>query len=715
MRSCTWSAATTAVRLGSAVPRRRRSASSGSRRSRRARRPPSTGSIVPSTPPNAHSPEAWSSACKPTRSSPAPRSIPSTPGSTARAPVQAARAAPAGRHARLQDRPPFAGAPNLVRVVVEGETASEWLRLTVDRARATCSAGSACRSRRSSRGLVQHPPRRRHRRSPGSRARRRRDQTHRSGRRRLAGSGPVLERAQRLRRPGAVARRPARHAGRLRRQPRPRPARVDRPRRQYGTAILSSHPIVYSRTRRFRGRRTASNAAARGRDRRRRHPRARRQHPPAAQQRGRAARPDRADRRTARSGQHPGDPGRRPQRPSGRGRARAAGAALRRRVDARRDRRRVQLSRQRAERAHRLRAHHPGRGRPLRAHAGLSGLRSPPGDRGPRAAAAAHPSPRRSTCRPIAADSAWSPRARSTRSPTRSSWASAPAELDVQITEDGDAVVTHDRTRRPAKCRDTAPAFAGDPEFPYVGNYIRDLTLAQVRTLACDKPLPQFPHQRVVPGARMPLLATYSRSPTATALAKSASTSRPRSRPARRKKPRHASSSSSRRPRGPPGRPARPRQHPELRLGRAHAHARSRAPPATRRAHQRRLPAGRSARRLTLARWHRHRRLRRQPRRRRRIVRRRRHLPRSRQPARRRRRQPELPPLHHSRPRRRCPRLRPRRHPLDGRRPRHHGLPDGRRCRWAHHRLPGPPAHPHGRTGLQLPKPERTHRSCLAS
>ena len=79
-------------------------------------------------------------------------------------------------------------------------------------------------------------------------------------------------------------------------------------------------------------------------------------------------------------------------------------------------------------------------------------------------------------------------------------------ELDVQITEDQKAVVTHDRQVSSAKCRDTRPAFAGDPEYPYVGDYVRNLTLAQVRTLACDKPLPQFPDQRVVAGARMPLL-----------------------------------------------------------------------------------------------------------------------------------------------------------------------------------------------------------------
>lgn len=83
-------------------------------------------------------------------------------------------------------------------------------------------------------------------------------------------------------------------------------------------------------------------------------------------------------------------------------------------------------------------------------------------------------------------------------------------ELDVQITEDGHAVVTHDRDPSPAKCVDTAPAFPGDPEFPYVPNrtYIRDLTLAQVRTIDCGSlRLPQFPDQELHPGERMPRLS----------------------------------------------------------------------------------------------------------------------------------------------------------------------------------------------------------------
>src|SRR3569833_2166257 len=60
-------------------------------------------------------------------------------------------------------------------------------------------------------------------------------------------------------------------------------------------------------------------------------------------------------------------------------------------------------------------------------------------------------------------------------------------ELDTQVTEDGYAVVTHDRDPDPRKSTDTFPAFPGDPEYPYVPGvrYVKDLTLAQVRTLAC--------------------------------------------------------------------------------------------------------------------------------------------------------------------------------------------------------------------------------------
>jgi glycerophosphoryl diester phosphodiesterase len=80
-------------------------------------------------------------------------------------------------------------------------------------------------------------------------------------------------------------------------------------------------------------------------------------------------------------------------------------------------------------------------------------------------------------------------------------------ELDVQITEDGHAVVTHDRKVTGSKCKDTAPYTAGDTEYPYVGKYINTLTLNQVRQLDCGS-LPQagFPGQTPDPGARIPEL-----------------------------------------------------------------------------------------------------------------------------------------------------------------------------------------------------------------
>lgn len=80
-------------------------------------------------------------------------------------------------------------------------------------------------------------------------------------------------------------------------------------------------------------------------------------------------------------------------------------------------------------------------------------------------------------------------------------------ELDVQITEDGYAVITHDRKVSGAKCKDTAPYTPGDPEYPYVGKFVNTLSLKQVKQLDCGS-LPQanFPGQTPDPGARMPEL-----------------------------------------------------------------------------------------------------------------------------------------------------------------------------------------------------------------
>jgi glycerophosphoryl diester phosphodiesterase len=81
-------------------------------------------------------------------------------------------------------------------------------------------------------------------------------------------------------------------------------------------------------------------------------------------------------------------------------------------------------------------------------------------------------------------------------------------ELDVQITEDGYAVVTHDRRVSGGKCLDTAPAFEGDPEYPYVGKYVKNLTLDQVRTLDCGTLVQAaHPNQETHPGEPMPLLS----------------------------------------------------------------------------------------------------------------------------------------------------------------------------------------------------------------
>jgi len=80
----------------------------------------------------------------------------------------------------------------------------------------------------------------------------------------------------------------------------------------------------------------------------------------------------------------------------------------------------------------------------------------------------------------------------------------ATLELDTQVTRDLKVVVTHDRQVSGVKCADTAPVRAGDPQFPYVGKFIKDLTLAQVKTLNCGyQQLPDHPRQEVVWGNRL--------------------------------------------------------------------------------------------------------------------------------------------------------------------------------------------------------------------
>ncbi|WP_347232321.1 glycerophosphodiester phosphodiesterase family protein [Cryobacterium sp. TMT2-42-4] len=68
-------------------------------------------------------------------------------------------------------------------------------------------------------------------------------------------------------------------------------------------------------------------------------------------------------------------------------------------------------------------------------------------------------------------------------------------------------VVWHDDVMTSSKCADTAPAFPGDPAFPYADDRVRDLSLAEIRTLDCGyQQLPGFPEQANTPGSRIATL-----------------------------------------------------------------------------------------------------------------------------------------------------------------------------------------------------------------
>jgi glycerophosphoryl diester phosphodiesterase len=79
-------------------------------------------------------------------------------------------------------------------------------------------------------------------------------------------------------------------------------------------------------------------------------------------------------------------------------------------------------------------------------------------------------------------------------------------ELDTGVTKDGVLVVSHNRQINGVHCHDTAPVTPGDPLFPYAGKNIKDLTLAQIKTLDCGFTDPGFPKQVRQPGERMPTL-----------------------------------------------------------------------------------------------------------------------------------------------------------------------------------------------------------------
>jgi glycerophosphoryl diester phosphodiesterase len=79
-------------------------------------------------------------------------------------------------------------------------------------------------------------------------------------------------------------------------------------------------------------------------------------------------------------------------------------------------------------------------------------------------------------------------------------------ELDIAITKDGHPVVWHDPVIDAEKCADTQPAFAGDPQYPYVGKLVYELTLAQIAMLDCGRQLAEFPRAEVVRGNKIATL-----------------------------------------------------------------------------------------------------------------------------------------------------------------------------------------------------------------
>lgn len=80
-------------------------------------------------------------------------------------------------------------------------------------------------------------------------------------------------------------------------------------------------------------------------------------------------------------------------------------------------------------------------------------------------------------------------------------------EMDIVLTKDKVPAVWHDPKVLDTKCADTKPASAGDPQFPYVGKLVHDLTWAQLQTLDCSKKLKGFPDAESVGGNKIAQLS----------------------------------------------------------------------------------------------------------------------------------------------------------------------------------------------------------------
>ena len=79
-------------------------------------------------------------------------------------------------------------------------------------------------------------------------------------------------------------------------------------------------------------------------------------------------------------------------------------------------------------------------------------------------------------------------------------------EFDIVLSKDAQPMVWHDPVIKPEKCADTGPLFPGDPQYPYAGKLVHDLTLAQLRTLDCGQRLDNFPLAEVVVGNKIAIL-----------------------------------------------------------------------------------------------------------------------------------------------------------------------------------------------------------------